>query len=305
MTNDGESGAASVDARTSTIAAFRHGIGRAIGGILAGAGNIVAPAVCLGCHARISAHDALCAACWQQVSFITPPLCDRLGLPLPFGSGDGPLISAAAAADPPPYDRARAAAVFDHVVRELIHGFKYTDRHEARRLLARWMTGAGAELLADADLIVPVPMTGWRLIRRQFNQAALLSREIAHASGVTFDPFVLRKTRSTPTQVRLQRPPARGKRRWRLCRTRSREEPHRGPCDRTGRRRDYDRSYGFRLRPGPARGRRPADRCARRGDGRGPAKGRPLRPSAMPSSASAVRQVRTSAISLGAARALW
>jgi ComF family protein len=202
MTENGDSGPATIDARATTFAVLRLGLGRALGGILGGAGNIIAPAVCLGCHARISAHDALCAACWQQVSFITPPLCDRLGLPLPFGSGDGPLISAAAAADPPPYDRARAVAVFDNVVRELIHGFKYTDRHEARRLLARWMTGAGAELLlADADLIVPVPMTRWRLIRRQFNQAALLAREIAHASGVAFDPFALRKTRSTPTQV--------------------------------------------------------------------------------------------------------
>jgi len=201
MTDSGDTGPAKIEARTAFLAAVRHGLARAFGSALGGAGNIIAPAVCLGCHGRISAHDALCAACWQQVSFITPPLCDRLGLPLPFGSGDAPLISAAAAADPPPYDRARAAAVFDHVVRELIHGFKYTDRHEARRLLARWMTGAGTELLVDADLIVPVPMTRWRLIRRQFNQAALLAREIAASSGVAFDPFVLRKMRTTPTQV--------------------------------------------------------------------------------------------------------
>jgi ComF family protein len=201
MTHSSDSESETLQRRATAYAMLKQGLGRAFGDIIGGAGNIIAPAVCLGCHARISSHDALCAACWQQVSFITPPLCDRLGLPLPFGGGDGPLISAAAAADPPPYDRARAAAVFDHVVRELIHGFKYTDRHEARRLLARWMTGAGAELLADADLIVPVPMTRWRLIRRQFNQAALLAREIAHASGVTFDPFVLRKTRTTPTQV--------------------------------------------------------------------------------------------------------
>jgi ComF family protein len=201
MTESGDGGPATIDARATTLGALRQGLGRALGSILGGAGNIIAPAVCLGCHARTSAHDALCAACWQQVSFITPPLCDRLGLPLPFGSGEAPLVSAAAAADPPPYDRARAAAVFDHVVRELIHGFKYTDRHEARRLLARWMAGAGSALLADADLVVPVPMTRWRLIRRQFNQAALLAREVARASDVTFDPFVLRKTRRTPTQV--------------------------------------------------------------------------------------------------------
>ncbi len=176
----------------------------ALGGRLRAAisalGNALAPSLCLACHSRTAAHDALCAGCWQQVAFITPPLCHRLGLPLPFGS-DGLQISAAAAADPPPYDRARAAAVFGGVVRELVHGFKYADRHEGRRLLARWMSGAGRELLADADLIVPVPMTRWRLARRQFNQAALLAREVAHSSGVPFDPFLLVKIKSTPTQV--------------------------------------------------------------------------------------------------------
>ena len=167
---------------------------------IAALGNAVAPSLCLACHGRTAAHDALCAGCWQQVAFITPPLCHRLGLPLPFG-GDGPQISAAAAADPPPYDRARAATVFGGVVRELIHGFKYADRHEGRRLLARWMSGAGHELLADADLIIPVPMTRWRLVRRQFNQAALLAREVSHSSGVPLDPFLLARIKSTPTQV--------------------------------------------------------------------------------------------------------
>lgn len=175
-------------------------LGGQVRAAIAAVGNALAPSLCLACHRRTAAHDALCAGCWQQVAFITPPLCHRLGLPLPFGS-DGPQISAAAAADPPPYDRARAAAVFGGVVRELIHGFKYGDRHEGRRLLARWMKGAGQELLADADLIVPVPLTRWRLARRQFNQAALLAREVSHSSGVAFDPFLLARIKSTPTQV--------------------------------------------------------------------------------------------------------
>jgi ComF family protein len=185
---------------TATRSSFGQAMLQRCASLFGAAANVLAPSVCLACHQRTAAHDALCASCWQQVSFITPPLCDRLGLPLPFGSG-APLISAAAAADPPPYDRARAVAAFDGVIRELIHGFKYSDRHESRRLLARWMAGAGAELLADTDVILPVPMTRWRLIRRQYNQAGLLAREISHLSGVRFDPFILRKTRTTPTQV--------------------------------------------------------------------------------------------------------
>jgi predicted amidophosphoribosyltransferase len=38
-------------------------------------------------------------------------------------------------------------------------------------------------------------------MRRQFNQATLLAREVARLSGVPSDPFVLVKTKATPPQV--------------------------------------------------------------------------------------------------------
>jgi ComF family protein len=179
------------------------GVRAALGAV----GNAIVRPVCLACHRRLDTHDALCPSCWRGIAFIRPPLCDRLGLPLPFGAGDGPMISAAAAADPPVYNRARAVAVFerDGVLRDLIHGMKYSDRHDARRLFGRWLAEAGRELLADADLLVPVPLTRWRLMRRQFNQAALLAKEVSRLTGVPADPRVLAKPKSTPPQVGLTR----------------------------------------------------------------------------------------------------
>lgn len=169
--------------------------------------DAIVPPVCVACQSRVQSHDTLCARCWSTIAFIRPPLCHRLGLPLPFGGTGGPLLSAAAAADPPGYDRARAVAVFNHdsVLRRLIHGMKYADRHDARRLFGRWLVSAGAELLADADVIVPVPLTRWRLIRRQFNQSALLAGEVSNLSGVPSDPLLLVKSRTTQPQVGLSR----------------------------------------------------------------------------------------------------
>jgi len=169
--------------------------------------DLVIPPVCVACHTPLSGHDALCATCWRTIAFIRQPLCDRLGIPMPFGGSGAPLISAAAAADPPLYNRARAVAVFDgdSVIRHLIHAMKYADRHEARRLLGRWMTDAGRDLLDDADVIIPVPLTRWRLMRRQFNQAAMLAQEIARASGVPTNPHALAKIKTTPPQVGLTR----------------------------------------------------------------------------------------------------
>ena len=122
---------------------------RPLGRVGRAALDVLLPPLCLGCQTRIMDHDALCPACWQQIAFIRPPLCDRLGIPLSVDTG-GPMISAAAVADPPDYDRARAVARFDGLMRVLIHGFKFHDSHNARRLFGRWMMVAGEELLADS-----------------------------------------------------------------------------------------------------------------------------------------------------------
>jgi len=49
-----------------------------------GFADLLVPPVCLSCHVRLDQPDTLCGACWQGVSFIRPPLCDRLGIPLPL-----------------------------------------------------------------------------------------------------------------------------------------------------------------------------------------------------------------------------
>ena len=49
--------------------------------------DVLMPPLCLACHRRLSAHDALCPGCWRDIDFIRPPLCDRLGLPMPYDIG--------------------------------------------------------------------------------------------------------------------------------------------------------------------------------------------------------------------------
>lgn len=167
--------------------------------------NVLVPPVCLGCHVRLDQPDALCGSCWREIAFIRQPLCDRLGIPLPYAISGEVLISAAALASPPAWSRARAATLYESggVVAGLIHAMKYADRHDARRMLARWLAEAGRELLSDADLIVPVPLTRRRLIRRQFNQAALLARDVSRLTGVGWSPSMLAKVRETMPQVTL------------------------------------------------------------------------------------------------------
>jgi ComF family protein len=66
--------------------------------------------------------------------------------------------------------------------------------------LATLLWRAGRPLLADADGVVPVPLHRRRLWRRRYNQAALLSRELANRAGIGFLPDLLERRRPTRSQ---------------------------------------------------------------------------------------------------------
>lgn len=167
--------------------------------------DLFLPPICIRCHAPNSAHGVLCASCWQGINFITAPLCDRLGLPLAYASGEEVSLSSMAVRHPPAYARARAAARFDGVMRDLVHGLKYADRHEVVDMFGRMLRTAGAELLRDADLIMPVPLHRTRLWKRRFNQAAILAGRLSAATGVPLEPRALRRIRATASQVGFSR----------------------------------------------------------------------------------------------------
>jgi ComF family protein len=183
------------------------GLGRvatALRAALNACADLIVPPCCLMCRTRVGAHHLLCGACWRQVDFIRPPLCDVLGIPLPFDTGER-TVSAAAVAHPPAYDRARAVAHYAGAMRTLVHQLKYADRHDARTLLGRWLAEAGRELLPGADVIVPVPLSRLRLLQRQFNQAAVLAGELSRQTGIPAAPLLLTRIRSTRSQVGMTR----------------------------------------------------------------------------------------------------
>lgn len=178
--------------------------GAALPRMLSRFADLLLPPLCLSCRQSVDRHGELCPPCWSKIDFIEPPICDRLGIPLPFGT-EGTQLSAAALAHPPPYHRARAAVRYGDVARDLIHDFKFRDRHEGRRLFGRWLARAGRDLLDDADVLVPVPLHRRRLWHRRYNQAAFLAQAVSRLTGIPTDALLLQRTRSTVNQVGLTR----------------------------------------------------------------------------------------------------
>jgi ComF family protein len=164
--------------------------------------DLILPPQCLACDRRVSGDGGLCPACWSQLRLIERPYCERLGTPFPYDMGAG-AESAEAIADPPPFRRCRAVAAFDDVARRLVHGLKYRDRLDLAAWMGEWMARAGAGLVGDADLVVPVPMHRRRLWSRRFNQSANLAAAISAISGKPLATAVLRRIRPTRQQVGL------------------------------------------------------------------------------------------------------
>jgi ComF family protein len=164
--------------------------------------DLLLPPVCSACRSPVAEAHALCGACWARLAPIERPYCERLGIPFGYDIGEGAL-SAEAIAFPPPFDRARAAVLFEGPARDLVHALKYRDRTEVARLIGRMTARAGREILADAEVLVPMPLHRRRLWTRKFNQAAAIADEIARHAGVPVEVEALLRIRATRPQVGL------------------------------------------------------------------------------------------------------
>ena len=166
------------------------------------AGRALFPPLCGGCRRTVSLPATLCGSCWRELRLLERPWCDVLGVPFGVDMGEGAL-SPAAIANPPPFDRARSAVAYTGVARRMVQALKYNDRTDLAPWMARWMMRAGAELIRDADVIVPVPLHARRFLRRRFNQSAELARAIAGLSGLGFEPALVVRAKPTRQQVGL------------------------------------------------------------------------------------------------------
>ena len=93
--------------------------------------DLALPRLCAVCREPVEGQG-LCAACWSKLSFITRPYCERLGIPFVYDPGPG-ILSMEAIAEPPAYQRARAAVRFDEISRALVHALKYATGSILRR----------------------------------------------------------------------------------------------------------------------------------------------------------------------------
>ena len=136
---------------------------------------------------------------FTRISFLEAPVCDGCGAPFELDCGLGARCTTCVAR-PRAFARARAACLYDEGSRDLVLKLKHGDRPDLGGLFAGWMRRAGAELLADADALVPVPLHPRRLLARRYNQAAEIARPLARRCGLAYLPDSLRRVRASTGQ---------------------------------------------------------------------------------------------------------
>ncbi len=165
--------------------------------------DIALPTLCVSCREPV-AGDGVCGACWAQLSFIEKPYCPRLGIPFVYDPGPD-LMSMEAIANPPAYQRARAAVRYDDVARTLVHALKYQDRTDLAPTMGRWMARTGQNLIAEADALVPVPLHWRRGWSRRFNQSGALAKAITQQKPIMVLGDALKRIKPTQQQIGLSR----------------------------------------------------------------------------------------------------
>jgi len=164
--------------------------------------DVLFPCRCVLCGQFADNAHALCGVCWKSAVFIADPYCDVCGYPLPFAVGDE-LLCGGCMKRMPQYERARSVFCYEGAGRHLITKFKYGDATHMLPYLTQLMIVAGRSMIAESDVIMPVPLHRLRLWQRRYNQAALLVRCMAKECGVEGCTDALVRLRRTVPQSGL------------------------------------------------------------------------------------------------------
>lgn len=176
-------------------------LGPAIDGAVRAAMQAVYPPICPVTREE-TAGPGLSAAAWAGLSLLGSPACSLCGRELPGAAPGDFLHCDTCLAMPRHWQRGAAAFRYDGTGRDIVLAMKRADRLHLVPMIAGWMLRAGRDLVAEADLVAPVPLHWRRRLGRRFNQSAELARALCRQAGKpgAFAPMLLSRTRATASQ---------------------------------------------------------------------------------------------------------
>lgn len=164
--------------------------------------DLILPPRCVVSGVVVDSPGMMAPDAWTRLRLIADPMCAVCGYPFDFGT-EGEMLCGSCLREAPPFARARAVLVYDDASRPMILQFKHGDHMHHVRSFIPMMQRAAGPMITDSDVVVPVPLHRWRLLRRRYNQAAVLAKELADIGGGKYMPDILQRRRATRSQGHL------------------------------------------------------------------------------------------------------
>lgn len=162
--------------------------------------HAIYPPQCVMCDARTTDDFGLCGPCWAETPFIDGLCCDGCGMPLPGSDVDDQgVLCDDCMTIPRPWSQGRAALGYSGKARRLVLSLKHSDRTDLARAAGPWLARAAKPIIRPDTLIVPIPLHRFRLLRRKYNQAAILAGQVAQTLQLEFlAEGLIRPNRTAP-----------------------------------------------------------------------------------------------------------
>jgi ComF family protein len=153
------------------------------------------PPRCAGCGSITQSQGAFCLDCWSGLDLLGPPCCARCALPFEHEEGEESLC-AGCLAEPPAFDRLRAAVSYGELAKTVALKLKYGRKPGVAATMAGLM---GRHVAAfEAPVLCPVALHRWRIWRRGYNQAALIAASLARRHDLAVRHDLLLRVKATP-----------------------------------------------------------------------------------------------------------
>jgi len=148
--------------------------------------NFFFPLQCAICGRLLAADnkDRICKDCWGEIICLNRPIDIRLSL-----------------------ERIWSVGVYDGVLKELIHQFKYGEKKYLAKPLGRLLADFAKRFLREErfDYVVPIPLEKSREKKRGYNQAELLARVLGESIDKPVLTRIVKRRKKTKPQFGLKK----------------------------------------------------------------------------------------------------
>ena len=144
----------------------------------------VFPAQCIICKNFIENDDGICFECLNKIDFISEPRCAYCGYPFEImfpnqKTKSNYFVCPHCLKSKPKFNKCLSVVRYNDASKKIILPFKHADKTNYARIMGKMMASTISPYKDKFDYIIPVPIHLKRMLKRKYNQSALLANVIA------------------------------------------------------------------------------------------------------------------------------